>query len=754
MKPLSLNMSKFQKIKGDENHSVFKHDDGHTITISHKALSPQMRGEVVKIPTVTRSGQVKEKPIAGEKKGPRFFDDGGEAEAPAEPSNKDKFLAKNQAIQDKRAQANKELMASSNAMSGGAYQNTGVGQGYVNPNAGIPVATPMTTRSFASGGDTSDPGFEKYKADRAAWEAANPGRDYSTRDSGDPVPASTPAPPVSDAIDNGTANVARQMSIPSANAKGGAIADPTQRGLLPGDAIPNAIEKQVVAKGKKAEKSQKMADGGDAGATLPTSDDAEETAAENEMDQPEFTPEQQRARDLGDAIIPEGGLPKLPESPNANLYDVNTVGGTSTPITPFTGGLANPGGAPSATDTSGNSAVPSADFSGSNSQAAPPVSSPQLPDTSGQAMSALAEGKRGANQFAQAEAAKGQEEAGALQKGISQQDELQGKFSRISQDRDNEYNTFIQAARDQKIDPNHYLNSMSTGQKIGSAIGLIIGGIGSSLRGTSNPAVDFINKQIDRDIEGQRMEMGQKMNLLSANQAHYRDQIAATDATKAIMSGMTADKLRLAAANATGPEAKARALQTASQYDMQAAQLNQQVKMRQFLMQAAQSSQMSSTPGDNQQYIQALRMMGQNDMAKDLEGRTVPGVGTASIPVPDKSKGEIAAKQNLYNQLQALRSWSQQNGGTLDPAKINYGRALAGAVSDLYRQANLQGVRRESEANFLNGIMDPDPSKFLGFLRTDPGYKAIQDSTLASLNQQKQTYGLRPGVMPVQRKMK
>lgn len=50
MSKLPLDLSKFRKIKSDKNTSVLQHPGGHSITIAHNALSPELKKSLDKIP--------------------------------------------------------------------------------------------------------------------------------------------------------------------------------------------------------------------------------------------------------------------------------------------------------------------------------------------------------------------------------------------------------------------------------------------------------------------------------------------------------------------------------------------------------------------------------------------------------------------------------------------------------------------------------------------------------------------------------
>lgn len=80
----------------------------------------------------------------------------------------------------------------------------------------------------------------------------------------------------------------------------------------------------------------------------------------------------------------------------------------------------------------------------------------------------------------------------------------------------------IAAANAEKIDPERYWNSRSTGGKILAGIGIILGGMGQGLmRRGENPAMQVINKAIDDDIAAQKGHIENSWKAIS--QQHELD---------------------------------------------------------------------------------------------------------------------------------------------------------------------------------------------------------------------------------------
>lgn len=140
------------------------------------------------------------------------------------------------------------------------------------------------------------------------------------------------------------------------------------------------------------------------------------------------------------------------------------------------------------------------------------------------------------------------------------------------------------------VDPQRYLGSMSTGQKVSTAIGLILGGIGSGVTGGENPAMKFLNNQIENDIKSQETELGKKKTLLDANLHQFGNLHDAQQMTRVNMMDVASLKLKQAAAQAQDPIAKANALKASAELDIKAAELLGPMKFKQQLLSQASSS--------------------------------------------------------------------------------------------------------------------------------------------------------------------
>lgn len=185
----------------------------------------------------------------------------------------------------------------------------------------------------------------------------------------------------------------------------------------------------------------------------------------------------------------------------------------------------------------------------------------------------------GYNQLGQAQAGLANAELPVYNKAAADNAHIATQFQDKNQDIQGEYNNAIQDYKDQHIDVDKYWENHS---KLQTGIGLILGGIGGG--GQGNQALDFLNRNIDRNIDAQRAEMSQKANLLTAYEHKFGNNIDATNMVRAINTGIVADKINAAAAKFGSPAAMARAQIATGPLIQQKDQLMSQIALRQTLM--------------------------------------------------------------------------------------------------------------------------------------------------------------------------
>ncbi len=128
----------------------------------------------------------------------------------------------------------------------------------------------------------------------------------------------------------------------------------------------------------------------------------------------------------------------------------------------------------------------------------------------------------------------------------------------FNQDAENE--KLSQEVANTNIDPQRYMHSLSTGQKIGAAIAMVVGGIGAGLSRGPNLAMQTIQNAINADIDAQKANLGKKQSLLSTNLQKYKDMRLAEQATMMQMNAMTQGQIAATTAKYGGAAGQANAM--------------------------------------------------------------------------------------------------------------------------------------------------------------------------------------------------
>lgn len=323
----------------------------------------------------------------------------------------------------------------------------------------------------------------------------------------------------------------------------------------------------------------------------------------------------------------------------------------------------------------------------------------------------LNESKAGIQQQAQAESQLGEQQSQALEQSNQTLQAQQKTYNDHYSELENERQALAHDIQNGHIDPKHYWNAMGTGQKVSTSIGLILGGIGSGLTGGPNPALGFLNSQIDRDVEAQKADLGKKENLLSFNMRQFGNLHDAATMTKVMQTEIASNQLKMAAAKAATPEAQARALTAAGQLDMQAAPLMQQLAMKR----TALSHWSASDPA---QAVRALEISGV--MPKE-------DVATASKELGQARELE-KLRANMNNAFDTLDN--KFLAGSTHPAdRKSYINTYGGILAKLAEgRFNLEESKQQMDA-FMPAALDSDPTRkdkrrnmnnFFNSLKTTP----------------------------------
>lgn len=327
--------------------------------------------------------------------------------------------------------------------------------------------------------------------------------------------------------------------------------------------------------------------------------------------------------------------------------------------------------------------------------------------------------------------------------------ELHAKYEEIGNNLHKKFEDTAAQVEQGRIDPNHWWNSRSTGSQILTAIGMLASGAMTGASGHPEMASKAIDDAIDRDIDAQKANLNNKHTLLSKYMEMYNNLPQAEAAARLTMGAgveglIKQNAAKLGSANAVNAAVMANAQRRQALLPQMEGLAKGQV-MGQMYGQMSQPQQASGSQEQAyQDQMQKMRILNP-DLGKDMENKYLPNVGIARVPVTDALREKMAAQKDLSTKLAKLELFAQKNQGTtLDRETVNIGKTMAADAQQAARVAGHQGVYKESDQKFLEGMIDSDPTKFMASIRTIPKYKTLREQNDATLKTLYKSYGVKP----------
>lgn len=356
----------------------------------------------------------------------------------------------------------------------------------------------------------------------------------------------------------------------------------------------------------------------------------------------------------------------------------------------------------------------------------------------------------GIEQGAKAQGALGEQQAFELNQQISADRTAQEAFKDQYAGLEKERQNLIQDVKDGYVDPNKYWTGDKNGNgghsKIMAGIGMILAGFNPT--SSPNAAVNFLKFQMEQNLNAQAKNLESKQNLLTHNLRQFGNLRDAAEMTRIQQNDMVSHQLQSAAATAQTPLAKAAALQAAGKFQMDSSGMFQQFAMRRAMMGMAQGGPQNSQAIDKM--LGYMRVVNPQ-MAKEMEARYVPGVGMASIPVPDKVREDLAAHEKLQSAGQDLLQYSKTHTNLIPgTAEYNAGVQKSTILQQFVREGLLGTVFRDSEKPLLKEFVDANPAGALKMVSSQPKLRTLLESNAMSMDVTRKQYGLPPAARPQQ----
>jgi hypothetical protein len=248
----------------------------------------------------------------------------------------------------------------------------------------------------------------------------------------------------------------------------------------------------------------------------------------------------------------------------------------------------------------------------------------------------------------------------------------------------------------QSIDPNRWIHSnvSTVPQKIVTAIGLLISGVGAGLTGQENMASKWINDQITRDIEAQQKTFDQGNNILRAYTDYFKNINDGLDMTTAVMKSYYANLIQQELNKQQGALKSNEALGLIAQLNNDAAIKFQELAQRAAMQDYFLKTMQQGAGGKPEAQIRAYQMIGMitpeqsQRMYKDVQEYTS---NLSRIGQLEKAYNELMDLSYLGSKatapIQTKNKISALKAEILGPLS----RALAGKFSE-FEVTNLEGM--------------------------------------------------------------
>lgn len=235
----------------------------------------------------------------------------------------------------------------------------------------------------------------------------------------------------------------------------------------------------------------------------------------------------------------------------------------------------------------------------------------------------------------------------------------------------------IDDLKNSQITPQTMFSNKGTWGKISTALGVLAGGISMGLTGAkTNPVVDFIDREIENDLQAQKADVGRKENLLASLMRQGMNEREAANIVKFKATSLVQGQLEVLAAKTKSPIAKARLLQQIGTLQAKYAPLQQELAQQQYVRAGLKAGKIDPAVAigqivpkeERKQADEDLEMVnGYQQAVKDVRAAfdRVRDIGPLSANTPGFTEGTTidAAKAEI---VQTIRSNMKGQGSLSD----------------------------------------------------------------------------------------
>lgn len=218
------------------------------------------------------------------------------------------------------------------------------------------------------------------------------------------------------------------------------------------------------------------------------------------------------------------------------------------------------------------------------------------------------------------------------------------------------------------VDPNRWWSQKSTGSKIATAIGMLLGGAGAGVSGHPDMPMKIIGAAVDRDIESQKFDMTNKQNLLGQYTNQYRSSLLGQQALSLQYGAVIEGMLKRSAALSGSQSAKLAADNSIQQLRQGLAPnlenvTKASVMTKMFGDMGKGSGGQAGSEEDFNNKMHQMQIIAP-DRFKDMQEKYIPSVGISKVPLDKDDRSSIKNYESLGSDLNKALALQRSFGGS------------------------------------------------------------------------------------------
>jgi hypothetical protein len=395
-----------------------------------------------------------------------------------------------------------------------------------------------------------------------------------------------------------------------------------------------------------------------------------------------------------------------------------------------------------------------------NPQLKDPVTASQVAESGAQIQGL--EGQQAATTgIAQEEGKIAEQQAPDVKHAANEQQGIEQNLQASQQKMQGVFNDAVQAMNKGEIQPQHLFQGKELPQRIGTAISLILGGMGGGILHQENPVLKQMNQEIQNDLQAQQLNKTNKLNLMGAISTQLGHSVGAAQVGTAIVDEYLKNQINAKAMALGTPVAMQKAqLLNAQLTSGQAPALGHAAYLATMMRRGVPGSPSAQGADPDESLVRYYWSKGDQksvDGAVSREGTThgiSPGVlayasndtkksfvsgpegkqyNTGSPENATKYNEEMLKYEPLIKDLQGLHNFNGLSSKLKVGPAASAAEAAAGRVEQQLLALGSSGRLSETALGFSKGLF-ADPTKLKSMLSNNAG----TDQLIKSLSQHTQ----------------